>query len=169
VPPPEKPASEQGEARDRRPGWGARIRQRLEDSTQRAVVTGKIVPYLAGMTAALAVLCGFVATLVDRADFPTLGDGIWWAIVTLGTVGYGDIVPHSAWGRVLGSAVIVLGVTFLSFLMATVTSYFVTAQQTRSTEHERELRQDAEQELIALLRRLDARLAAIESRLEREE
>jgi voltage-gated potassium channel len=44
-------------------------------------------------------------------------------------VGYGDIVPHSTWGRIVGSLVIVLGVTFLSVLTATVTSYFVSANQ----------------------------------------
>jgi len=37
-------------------------------------------------------------------------------MVTIGTVGYGDIVPHTGWGRVLGAVVIVVGVTFISFL-----------------------------------------------------
>ena len=109
-------------------------RSRAEERAQRAVATGRVVPYLAGMTVAVALLTGFIATLVDREDFPTFGDGIWWALVTLATVGYGDIVPHTAWGRVLGSVVIVFGITFLSFLTATVTSYFVTAQQERMAE-----------------------------------
>ena len=52
------------------------------------------------------------------SDFPTFGTGVWWAIVTLATVGYGDVVPHTAWGRVLGAVVILIGVTFLSFLTA---------------------------------------------------
>ena len=49
-------------------------------------------------------------------------DAIWWALVTLTTVGYGDIVPQAGWGRLIGAFVMVLGVTFLSFLTATVTS-----------------------------------------------
>ena len=53
-------------------------------------------------------------TIIDRTDFPTFGDGVWWAVVTLGTVGYGDIAPHTGWGRVLGSVVIVAGVTLRS-------------------------------------------------------
>ena len=65
-----------------------------------------------------------IAHLIDRKDFPTFGIAVWWAIVTLGTVGYGDVVPHTAWGRVLGGVVIVCGVTFISFLVAIVTSLF---------------------------------------------
>jgi voltage-gated potassium channel len=128
--------------------------------------TGRVVPYLAGMTVAVALLTGFIATLVDREDFPTLGDGIWWALVTLATVGYGDIVPHSAWGRVLGSVVIVFGITFLSFLTATVTSYFVTAQQERVAEDQREQREAEQDADVVILRRIEERLAAIEARLD---
>jgi voltage-gated potassium channel len=143
-----------------------RVVTRWESRAQRAVVTGRVIPYLAGMTAGVAALAGFVVTLIDREDFPTFGDGVWWAIVTLATVGYGDIVPHTAWGRVVGSVVIIFGVTFLSFLTATVTSYFVTSQQERAAEREREAREAAADEAIALMHRLDERLTAIEARLD---
>jgi voltage-gated potassium channel len=93
---------------------------------------------------------------------------VWWSIVTLATVGYGDVVPHTAWGRVVGSVVIVFGVTFLSFLTAVVTSYFVTALQERATLEERRLRRVEEEETRALLRRLDERLAALEGKLDRK-
>jgi len=75
-----------------------------------AVANRRVFPYLALTTVGLGLLAGFVVTLVDRQDFPTFGTGVWWAIVTLGTVGYGDVVPHTAWGRVVGSAVIVADV-----------------------------------------------------------
>src|SRR5215468_9547471 len=101
----------------------------LHERARRAAASGRVIPYLAASIAALAIVIGFISTLVDRHDFPTFGVGIWWAIVTLGTVGYGDVVPHSAWGRVLGSIVIVFGVTFVSLLFATVTSYLVAADQ----------------------------------------
>jgi hypothetical protein len=52
----------------------------------------------------------------------------------LATVGYGDIVPHTAWGRVLGSVVIIVGVTFRFFFTATVTSLFVSAEQEGQAE-----------------------------------
>lgn len=133
----------------------------LRERTQRAVANRRVFPYLAAATAVLAVAVGFVVTLVDKQDFPTFGDGVWWAIVTLGTVGYGDIVPHTAWGRVIGSLVIVVGVTFLAFLTATVTSLFVSAEQSRQQTQEREQRAETQE----LLRRVEQRLAAIEAKV----
>jgi voltage-gated potassium channel len=117
--------------------------------------------YLVGATGATAVLTGLIAHLIDRTDFPTFGIGVWWAIVTLGTVGYGDVVPHTAWGRVLGGFVIVFGVTFISFLIAIVTSLFV--DESRSGDQDMRDAQHAETQ--ALLQSIDARLSAIESHL----
>jgi voltage-gated potassium channel len=69
-------------------------------------------------------------------------------IQTLTTVGYGDVVPGNAWGRVLGGFVMVLGITFLSFLTATVTSLFVSSDT---------------EEVEAALKRIEDRLASIEA------
>ena len=107
-------------------------------------------------------------TLVDEKDFPSFGLAVWWAIVTLATVGYGDVVPTTVAGRVVGSAVIILGVTFLAFLTATVTWYFVASYQEAAKERELAEREAADEELRELLHRLEERLAAIESKLERE-
>ena len=144
----------------------ARPRSLLATTTQRAVARRRVFPYLAAVTVSLGLLSGFVVTLVDRKDFPTFGDGVWWAIVTLGTVGYGDIVPHTAWGRVVGSLVIVLGVTFIAFLTATVTSVFVSMAEREERDREAQREEEAEAETRDLLRRLDARLDAIEAKLD---
>ncbi len=131
-----------------------------------AVERRRIFPILAGTTAVLAFGIGFVMTLVDHKDFPTYGDGAWWAIVTLGTVGYGDIVPHTAWGRFLGSLVIIFGVTFISFLTATVTSLFVSADQAEVAGRRDEERKAEEQEVRRMLAELGEQLAAIEAKLD---
>jgi voltage-gated potassium channel len=107
-----------------------------------------------------AVITGLIAHLIDRRDFATFGVGVWWAVVTLGTVGYGDVVPHTAWGRVLGSVVIVCGVTFLSFLIAIVTSLFIDAKR----EDQETALASRHEELLGLLRSMDARLRALEER-----
>jgi voltage-gated potassium channel len=131
-----------------------------------AIANRRAFPYLALMTALIGLGIGFLVTVVDRKDFHSLEDGVWWAIVTLGTVGYGDIVPTTTWGRLLGSIVIIVGVTFLSFLTATVTSLFVsTAQEERDVEREARRTADREQ-ILAALRKLDERLDAIEAKLD---
>jgi voltage-gated potassium channel len=143
-----------------------RGRSYLATQTQRAVANRRVFPYLALVTLALGLLGGFIVTLVDKRDFPTFGDGVWWAIVTLGTVGYGDIVPHTGWGRVVGSLMIVFGVTFVAFLTATVTSEFVSAEEQRLRERERRRAEAAEEETRRLLRALKTQLDAIEARLD---
>jgi voltage-gated potassium channel len=137
----------------------------VRERATRAVARRRIFPYLAAVTFVIAVGAGVLVTLVDSKDFPTLEDGIWWAIVTLGTVGYGDIVPTTTTGRIVGSIVIVFGVTFISFLTATVTSAFVSAEQSeaRATEIERE--KAAEEEMRRLLHEISERLTAIEAKL----
>jgi voltage-gated potassium channel len=106
--------------------------------------------------------------LVDRTNFPNYGIAVWWAIVTLATVGYGDVVPTTPLGRIVGSAVIILGVTFLAFLTATVTSLFVSSDQEAARERELAARESADKELRELLKRLEERLGAIESKLGRD-
>lgn len=64
-------------------------------------------PYLALMTALTGVGIGLLVSVVDRRDFHSAEDGVWWAIVTLASVGYGDIVPTTSWGRLLGGIVII--------------------------------------------------------------
>jgi len=142
-------------------------RSYLRARTNQAVANRRVFPYLAAVTALLGLVAGFVVTLIDRKDFPTLGDGVWWAIVTLGTVGYGDIVPHTAWGRFVGSLVIVVGVTFIAFLTATVTSAFVSTEEQGARQRELERTERVENELRTLLHELKAQLDAIEAKLDR--
>ena len=141
------------------------VRAALENRLRLAITSRRAFQYLALATAALTVLIGFLMTLIDRRDFPTLGDGLWWAVQTLSTVGYGDIVPHSAWGRLLGTLVIIMGVTFLAFLTASVTSMFITAERERREQKDDLLRDEADGATTAALARIEGRLAAIEARL----
>jgi voltage-gated potassium channel len=138
---------------------------RLNDHARAAISNRRVFPYLALVTAVLGFGIGVLMRIIDHRDFETFGDGVWWAIVTLATVGYGDIVPTTGWGRFLGSIVIVVGVTFLSFLTATVTSLFVSREQ-EERDAESEMRRVADREqILAALHKLDERLAAIESKL----
>jgi voltage-gated potassium channel len=59
-------------------------------------------------------------------QFGAIGDGIWWAIVTMTTVGYGDKVPVSTGGRVIGIMIMFIGVALVSVFTATISSIFIT-------------------------------------------
>jgi voltage-gated potassium channel len=136
-----------------------RAHERFQRRAAHAVADGHLYRYLAFATALVSVGSGVLVWAIDRRDFHTLGDALWWAIVTLATVGYGDIVPTTAWGRVVGSVVIVFGVTFLSVLTATITSSFVSAAQEERAEGD---------DTRAVLDEIRERLRAIEERLDRE-
>ena len=135
-----------------------RVQSRLQERALLAVQNRRVFPYLVGVIAVTSIATGLIAHLIDRKDFPSFGIGVWWAVVTLGTVGYGDVVPHTAWGRVLGGVVIVCGVTFISFLVAIVTSLFSDAGRNA----EREGHEARHAETMHLLGQIDARLGALE-------
>ena len=63
-----------------------------------------------------------VIRIVDPDNFPSLGLAIWWALQTVTTVGYGDVVPTTRVGQVIGGIEMVLGISFITFLTAGVTS-----------------------------------------------
>jgi voltage-gated potassium channel len=148
-------------------GQGGGGRSFLAARTQRAVANRRAFPYLTFLTLVLGLLAGFVVRLVDKQDFPTFGHGVCWAIVTLGTVGYGDIVPTTAWGRLTGSLVIVVGVTFYRLSDSDGYLAFVSAEEQQARERERQRNEAAEEETREMLRGLKAQTDAIEATLDR--
>ena len=116
---------------------------------ERAITSRQGFRYLALATGFLVVTAGAAISVVDSADVPNVGTGMWWAIVTVTTVGYGDVVPHNTAGRVVGAILMLLGIGFISLLTATIASTFVAA------DDEDDPRLD---ELVATVRRIEQRL-----------
>jgi voltage-gated potassium channel len=78
---------------------------------------------------ALAMLffCAWMAYVAEHPanpEFATFGDSLWWGIVTLTTVGYGDIVPETQKGRVAGTFLMFTGVATLGVISGTLASAF---------------------------------------------
>jgi voltage-gated potassium channel len=84
------------------------------------------------ITIAIIVVINVTAYLVflaengaNSAQFTAFGDAVWWSIVTVATVGYGDIVPRTAVGRIIGSVTIASGIVLISLFTATISSVFI--------------------------------------------
>lgn len=109
------------------------------------------------------VICFFIllvsGTLMALID-PNIGtplDGLWWAWVTVTTVGYGDIVPVSTAGRVFASVLILMGIGLVSVLTATISALFI--QQDEEAQNQRLLEQEERIEALEdQLRRMEDKL-----------
>jgi len=87
------------------------------------------INYVLYLTVILVFICGFIFSLFEKGK--SFFDGIWWAIETVSTVGYGDIAPLTPAGRALGIVLIFLGIGFMSMLTAAISAYFVEKDSNR--------------------------------------
>jgi voltage-gated potassium channel len=81
---------------------------------------------------ALIAACAYVVERVEppSAGFDDYGDSLWWAVVTFTTVGYGDLVPETAEGRVVGVILMIGGIALIGALAATLGSYLRSSEPT---------------------------------------
>lgn len=128
----------------------------------RAVTNGRILPYLALSTVVVTFIAGVAAWVLSPRGFGGLGDTLWWAAQTVTTVGYGDVVPMSNGGRVIGLVVMVFGVAAVSLITALVTSAVVAFEQRRRSAQEEAEHHHPVHETLS---RIEQRLEAIEKRL----
>lgn len=110
-------------------------------------------------TFTVVVLGGVLMRLLDHEEYPNVWVGMWWALQTVTTVGYGDVTPAKPAGRVIAIFVMLQGIAFLAIVSASITSTFVArAAKERETAHA------ADEETAEA--RLEARLDSIDQRLE---
>ena len=118
----------------------------------------RAVLIIATVTTLVTVAAGFLMRHVDEKDFSTVGEGMWWAVQTVTTVGYGDEVPQTTGGRLLAALVMLTGIGFITVVTASVTAAFVEAAR-------RWMGKVSEQATLAKLDDLVQRLDRIEKRL----
>jgi hypothetical protein len=80
------------------------------------------------------VIAGAAQATFDSRDFHSVWDGVWWATVTVATVGYGDLYPTSVQGRLIGILVMIFGIGFLSAVTATIASWLVKTERSGETD-----------------------------------
>lgn len=122
---------------------------------------GRVVAYTAAASLMLLTVGALAVTDAERgqqgATISNLGDGLWWALTTMTTVGYGDMVPVTASGRIVGAIVMIGGVGLLGIVSATIASWLVGRASDSSLRQERPTRSEVEdlsKEVAALRRQL---------------
>jgi len=90
------------------------------------------VNYIVYLTVILIFICGLIFSIFEKGK--SFFDGIWWAIETVSTVGYGDIAPLTTGGRAIGIILIFLGIGFMSMLTAAISAYFVEKDANQDTK-----------------------------------
>ncbi len=105
--------------------------------------------YIISAVVLSVVVFGVVITFVERdvpgSNITSLGLGIWWAVVTVTTIGYGDRFPVTNEGRIIATGLMFFGVAMFSILTATLANSFARREQENETVDE----------FVALHERLD--------------
>jgi voltage-gated potassium channel len=143
----------------RRPSLIERRARRIANA--RSVTIGLALTFVA-----LALVGAVVIRITDAHDFPTLGLAVWWALQTVTTVGYGDVVPTTNVGRFVGGLEMVIGVSFVAFLTAGVTSTVVQRGQAGAVEAERRREEHDLQTMVAALTDIRGAIADLDKRLD---
>ena len=107
------------------------------------------------------VVSGVLMRVFDHDEFPSIGLGLWWALQTVTTVGYGDIVPERLSGRIIAAFVMLEGVAFITIVAAAITSAFIE----RARRERAVLETEPPDHLRDVMTSLDERLHRIEKRL----
>lgn len=113
-------------------------------------------------TALVVVGGGTLIRLLDHSEYSSIWVGMWWALQTVTTVGYGDVTPRHASGRLVAAVVMLEGIAFLAIITAAITSSFVAR-----AEREQAVAEGLDE--AALEKRLNARFDDLTVRFERLE
>jgi voltage-gated potassium channel len=122
---------------------------------ERALTSGTALRLVALITLFIVFVAGAAQATFDAEEFHSIWDGVWWAVVTVTTVGYGDLTPTTVGGRIIGMLVMFVGIGFLSVLTATFASQFVKTDSS-----------DENSEVMEMLREIREELGEVKTRLE---
>jgi voltage-gated potassium channel len=114
--------------------------------------------WIAAVTVLVTIAAGILMWFVDRQDFPNVWLGLWWAVQTVTTVGYGDVTPTTVAGRGVGTIVMLTGIAFVTVVTAAITAVFVESARRRLRDLSAREQDDRHTEILERLERIEARL-----------
>jgi voltage-gated potassium channel len=138
----------------------SRFDARLERWYERLSLRRAVFSVLA-IALILVLVAGVLERLVEPETFTSIGLAYWWAVTTVTTVGYGDIVPESPAGRIVASVLMLTGLA----LIPTLTSLIVSTLIAKGRQGEQERIMEMERESAELMARIEERLARLEQKL----
>lgn len=89
--------------------------------------------YMLSLSAIMVVIGGLLICYTENISFQ---DGLWWAFVTATTVGYGDLSPSTAIGRIIAVILMILGIGLIGSLTSTITNYFLNKSPKKSIQED---------------------------------
>jgi voltage-gated potassium channel Kch len=129
------------------------IERRMERFIREPVSVRNAASVIVTLTAVVVALGGVLMRVLDHREYPSIGRGLWWAIQTVTTVGYGDVTPKNLSGRIIATVVMLWGIAFLSISIAAITSTFVA--RAAKEQAEKDGHEDTTKQLADLQSRLD--------------
>ena len=105
----------------------------------RAVLKQHELVYIASITAFLIAVAAGVMAVVEPQE-GGFWTGLWWAVVTATTVGYGDITPETVPGRIVAMLLMVAGIGLVATLAASLASYFISGTEQEQQDELEEIR-----------------------------
>jgi len=79
-----------------------------------------LVAAVLGSIAAVSILVGNLVYMIEPETFNNAFMGVWWSLVTMSTVGYGDIVPHTTGAMILAGVLILVGICTFAMMTAVI-------------------------------------------------
>ena len=139
----------------------SKFERRLDRALARAKTPRGAGVVIATASTTITVAAGLLMTILDHENFPLIGSGLWWAVQTVTTVGYGDHVPSTTAGQLVAALVMLVGIGFLTVVTAAITSTFVSRSRLEPETSA------ADPPTADQLRQIDRRLERIEAALNR--
>lgn len=128
---------------------------RISEILKRRAVGGSLAAALIAI-----VLATIAVALIEQSGGGQIGDwgtALWWALATITTVGYGDVVPETLVGRIIGSLLMIVGIGVFGVLTANVAAWFIESDD------------DAQQQILHEIKSLRSEVESLREDLEQRD
>jgi voltage-gated potassium channel len=157
-----QPNDEERQRMDK-PTATSRAEQWMEKRIERKGLRPRDAAYMiAAFWTAAVVVFGVLERIIDPKTFHSVWLGMWWAVETVTTVGYGDVIPSQAAGKVIATFLMLGGLSLLAVFTAAITSGFVSRAQAQAARPA-----VAEDQLMQKLAELSLQVEAVKDELGR--